>query len=108
MDPNYLMQIRTRIDGTENNGDGIDTVKFIIKRNGEEVYQASEMNAAFCIFKGGEPNCNPWSKRDGRLTWGSEGPFVETGDYKAIIQITRDSDNSFFEQWTFDFTVDLP
>lgn len=108
MNPDYLMQIQARIDGTANNGDGIDKVKFIIERNGQQVYEETESNAAFCIFKGGEPNCNPWPKRDGRLAWGSNGPLVETGDYLATIQITRDADNSFYSQWTFTFTVDLP
>jgi hypothetical protein len=108
MDPNYLMQIRARIDGTANNGDGIDTVKFIIERNGQEVYTESEANPAFCIFKGGEPNCNPWPKTNGRYTWGEGGPVVETGDYQATTRITRDADNSYYDQWTFTFTVDLP
>jgi hypothetical protein len=108
MDPNYLMQIRARIEDTDHNGDGIDTITFIIQRSGEEVYKTTEGTASFCIFNGGEPNCNPWPKTNGRYTWGAGGPEIETGDYKATIRVTRDSDNSYYDQWTFDFTVDLP
>ncbi len=108
MDPLYLMQIQTRIKDSANNGDGISLVTFLIERDGEVVYQESETLAAFCIFKGGEPDCNPWPMTNGRLTWGAGGPEVETGDYLATIRVTRQSAPNTSARWTFNFTIDLP
>jgi hypothetical protein len=108
MDPNYLMQVQTRIKGSANNGDGIGKVTFLIERYGEFVYEESETLATYCIFKGGEPDCNPWPQTNGRYTWGAGGAEVETGDYKATIRVWSLADPNHSLKWTFDFTIDLP
>jgi hypothetical protein len=94
LDPNYLFRV-TAFDnrvGT-NDGDGIDTVDFTIFSNatGDTVYQNTEQNPAYCIFQGGEPNCNPWSLDAlGQYHWGNNGPVVEAGEYFVLITLRWD------------------
>lgn len=42
-----------------NDGDGIDFVEMLIRNSdGEVVHHRNEQNAAYCLFSGGEPDCN--------------------------------------------------
>lgn len=42
-----------------NDGDGIDFVEMIIRNShGEVIHSRNEQNAAYCLFSGGEPDCN--------------------------------------------------
>jgi hypothetical protein len=110
-DDYFLFRVRiadTRT-GSSEDGAGIKSVQFIISLNGVEVYSRQENNAAYCIFGGGEPNCNIWPQRDGYYVWGEGGPKVEPGDYSARIVI-KPYNTSEAEEWNwfFDFTVSSP
>ena len=108
----FLFRIRiadTRF-GTED-GAGIDHADFFISTlYGDAIYSRRENNAAYCIFGGGEPNCNAWPQQDGRYVWGEGGPEVQAGDYHVTILVTP-KDPAFDGEvwnWDFDFTVSLP
>lgn len=95
----------------DKDGDGIDYVEFFVRTEDfDEIYSRRENNAGYCIFGGGEPNCNTWPKRDGQFVWGGDGPEVQPGKYFVSILVTpKDQD---FEgevwNWDFDITVELP
>jgi uncharacterized protein YraI len=108
MSPDFLMRIKAREHGSGQDGDGIDHVLFIIEKNGEQVYTTTEGTAKYCIFKGGEPDCNPWPKSGGRYVWGSDGPEIESGQYQATIRVALKSDPSSESEWTFPITIQLP
>ncbi len=110
-DDYFLFRVRiadTRT-GSAEDGAGIKSVQFIISLNGVQIYSRQENNAGYCIFGGGEPNCNVWPQRDGYYVWGEGGPRVEPGDYSARIVI-KPQDTSEAEEWNwyFDFTLSLP
>jgi hypothetical protein len=94
LDPNYLFRV-TAFDnrvGT-NDGDGIDEVEFSIFSNatGDTVFHNTERTASYCVFQGGEPNCNNWGLDDqGRYHWGPNGSVVEAGEYFVLITLRWD------------------
>lgn len=109
MSPSYLMQIKAREHGSSKDGDGIDHVLFIVNnKNNERVFSSTEGTAKFCIFKGGEPDCNLWSKSNDRYVWSTGGPEVVSGDYQVTIRVALKSDPSNESQWTFPITIKLP
>jgi hypothetical protein len=108
MSPDFLMLIKAREHGSASDGDGIDHVLFIIEKNDQQVYAETEVNSKFCIFKGGEPDCNPWPKSGDRYVWGSGGPNIETGQYQATIRVALKSDPSDESEWTFPINIQLP
>jgi hypothetical protein len=109
MSPYYLMRIKAKKHGTSNDGDGIDHVTFTVnKKNGGKVYSNKETTAKYCIFQGGEPDCNSWPKSNGRYVWGSGGSEITSGDYQVTIQAALKSDPSNESQWTFQITIKLP
>ena len=109
MSPNFLMQIKARKHGSAKDGDGIDHVLFIVKnKNNEQVYSSSESTAKFCIFKGGEPDCNSWPISNGRYHWGASGPEIKSGDYQVTIRVALKSDPSNESEWSFPITIKLP
>ncbi len=82
-----------------NDGAGIDRVDLRIIKDGQEVYQRTEQNAAYCAFSGGEPNCNVWNFAEHGNTWPNGDP-IEPGPHTlhatvyaedgqtAIVEIT--------------------
>ncbi len=90
MDPNYLFRVTAYDDrvGTHD-GAGIDEVEFILfSDTGDVVFRNTESNAAYCVFQGGEPNCNTWGIDDqGRYHWGPNGSVVEAGEYFVLITL---------------------
>jgi hypothetical protein len=68
-------------------GDGIDEVEMRILRNGQEIYENTEGNVAYCLFEGGEPDCNIWVFSHHNNEW-PDGTPVEPGDYtlQAIVK----------------------
>jgi hypothetical protein len=105
----YLMRIKARKHGSANDGDGISHVAFIVKKkNNEKVYSNTENTAKYCIFQGGEPDCNPWPKVNGRYVWGSGGPEIVSGDYLVTIRAALKSDPSNESEWNFQITIKLP
>lgn len=109
MSSNYLMRIMARKHGSSKDGDGIDHVLFIVnKKNGGKVYSNSESTAKYCIFQGGEPDCNPWQKSNGRYVWGTGGSEIASGDYQVTIRSALKSDPTNESEWTFQITIKLP
>jgi hypothetical protein len=109
MSSSYLMRIKAKKHGSANDGDGIDHVLFIVNnKNGTKVYSRSEGTAKFCIFMGGEPDCNPWPKSNGRYVWGTGGSEIVSGDYQVTIRSALKSDPTNESQWTFQITIKLP
>jgi hypothetical protein len=94
LDPNYLFRV-TAFDNRVgvNDGDGIDEIEFSITSNEIDnfFYENTESNPAYCVFEGGEPNCNTWGIDDqGRYHWGPNGPIVEPGEYFVLITLRWD------------------
>ena len=88
-------------------GDGIVTVTFqVIDPNGEEIWTRVEEFPAYCIFSGGEPDCNPWVIEDYFFRWGTGGPVVMDGEHHlSIVAVAEDGDTS---NWNIDLDIDLP
>lgn len=120
IDPTYLLRVMTHdLREGEYDGAGIDYVGFQVFQNFgnfDQVYSREERTAGFCIFRGGEPNCNPWFyDAQGRATWGEGGRVVESGDYHISVNIVSKfppegspagSDGETCN-WDFDITVNV-
>lgn len=106
----FRMRVADTRFGAED-GAGIDYVEFFVNtEDGESVYYRRENAAAFCIFGGGEPNCNPWPVRNGDYVWRESQPAAQPGDYAASI-LVHPQDPAFEGEvwnWDFDFTLSLP
>jgi hypothetical protein len=97
----------------ERDGQGILSVKFTITTlNGDLVYERTEKNPGYCIFGGGEPDCNPWILEDGQYKWQAGGDLVQTGTYEMTIIV--EADDGVQGQWFWNqvndnpITIDLP
>jgi hypothetical protein len=105
----YLLRIKTRKHGSANDGDGIDHVRFIMMGEGHvTLYANTEKTAKYCIFQGGEPDCNPWPKTNGHYVWGNGGPEIKSGEYQVTIRIALKSDPTNESEWNFFLTIKLP
>jgi hypothetical protein len=113
-DPNFLYRVYALDNrvGTYD-GDGILGVRFTIFDANGQVYFREERTAGYCIFGGGEPDCNVWPSDDqGVFTWGDGGPAVVPGVYGVFIEVESESADPATESnvcnWNFDMTVTLP
>jgi hypothetical protein len=88
-------------------GDGIDHVTFHIVDNGgsgEEVYSRKEQNAGYCVFGGGEPDCNVLVFAQSGNRW-PNGRKIDNGPYQAQIDIVpKHGDGT---QWRWNFNIDM-
>jgi hypothetical protein len=114
-DDAYLLRIDARRSGgPEEPGYGIDSVEFRVSSSTiADLYLHTEENAAYCIFGGGEPACNPWPQVDGVYRWGAGGPPVEPDTYfvQVAFRFTPESDDgSGITEgfWSFSFDVGVP
>jgi hypothetical protein len=115
VDPIFLIRMAVRDSNffaTEGDvdGAGIAYVDFFVSdANGFPVYERREEFAGYCIFAGGEPDCNPWPvNAAGQYTWGEGGPPVQSGDYQFNINVfskAPDADPDFFGVWNWNFTM---
>jgi hypothetical protein len=71
-------------------GAGIDYVDLRIIRNGEEVYQRREQNAAYCAFAGGEPDCNVLVFAEQNNEW-PDGRSIEAGSYRLRATVRAEN-----------------
>jgi hypothetical protein len=107
-DPSFFvrMQVFDQGNGGLQDGDGMASVSFqVLNSDGEQVWERVENTAAYCIFAGGEPNCNPWVIEDFFYTWGEGGPQVEEGLYTLLIIA-----ESYFGEsgnWNYEIDIDL-
>ncbi len=105
----YLMRIKAQKHGSKNDGDGIDHVLFTVSdKKNLKVYSNNETTAKYCIFKGGEPDCNPWPASNGHYTWGSGGTEIKSGDYLVTVRAALKSDPGSESQWTIPITIKIP
>jgi hypothetical protein len=89
-------------------GRGITSVQFTVTSpNGNRTfYQSTERNSGYCIFGGGEPECNPWVIENGQYKWGSGGDPVEERDYELTIEVT--AEDGEVGDWIIPINVRLP
>jgi hypothetical protein len=108
--PTYLLrfQVYDETTGTTVDGDGIGEVAFeVIDPNGEVVLQRTERTAAFCIFGGGEPNCNSWIIEDSFYKWQAGGPAAASGDYRVNVSV-QSIDGLLFGNWRMIVNMQFP
>ncbi len=91
-------------------GDGIQDVTFQIVAdagNREVVYERQEKNPGYCVFGGGEPNCNVLIFSESGNRWPEPfGGEILNGQYLAIIDIVPvDGEPA---QWRWRFNVEIP
>ncbi|MBI1878969.1 MAG: SH3 domain-containing protein [Chloroflexi bacterium] len=88
-------------------GAGIENVRFeITNSQGSVVYEHTEQTAGYCVFGGGEPNCNVWNFAEHNYRWPE--PYsdqrIENDDY--TVQITIQPQNGDAANWNFDFRIE--
>lgn len=112
VDDEFLFRIYiadTRFD--EEDGAGIHHADFTIltQDESEVIYENREDHAAYCVFQGGLPDCNPWVEENGRFYW-PNGVEVQSGSYHATILVYPQHPEFQNEvwNWDFDFWIDLP
>jgi hypothetical protein len=103
--------IAFKSDGPQADGAGIKEVEFRICRGdcdngGTVVYHRTEMNAAYCSFGGGEPDCNVFQFSKGS-TWPDTKTPVENGDYTVDAQVRPKSGDASW-QGHVNFKIQLP
>ena len=96
------------IFSADKDGRGITSVEFIVESDDESVeyYRRTEMTPGYCIFAGGEPDCNPWLFENGQYKWSAGGEPVQEGNYLLTIIATAEDD--VVGTWLIDITIDLP
>ncbi len=88
-------------------GDGISEVSFqVLDGDGNQVYQRTERQSGFCIFGGGEPDCNPWVFEDNVYKWNAGGELVNNAQYRLLIVVTASSGDQ--GNWNYDIDLTLP
>jgi hypothetical protein len=109
--PTYLLRLRIydSDSGTNRDGDGIANVTFTVTdQDGNEVYKRTENTAAFCVFGGGEPHCNPWIIEGYAYRWISGGEAAKSGLYRIFIMV-ESSDGFKIGSWNLvDVSIVFP
>ncbi len=119
--PDYLLHVYVFYTEDPNekfkaNKDGhdIDSVEFTITSpNGDkQYYDSTENNPGYCIFGGGEPDCNPWIVEDGQYKWKQGGGPVKSGKYGLTINVTATNGEVGTWLWNSNshnpITIDVP
>jgi hypothetical protein len=103
--------IRMRVHDSQrgdSDGDGIVQVEFrVADANGDTLHERTERTAGYCIFGGGEPDCNPWTFEEGVYKWPG-GQAVQPGDYSVFITVTRQDQEFADGFWTVTLRLELP
>jgi hypothetical protein len=93
----------------EHDGAGIDSVTLIVQdQSGNVVDSRTERTAGYCIFGGGEPNCNTWEIENGAYKWRSTGQTVVDGTYNLNVTVHPKNDDRDWSWFLGDFYVDVP
>jgi hypothetical protein len=90
-------------------GAGIDHVDFHIEPDdgsGQIVYERTEQNAGYCVFGGGEPDCNVLTLESGSRWPDPFGGEILNGRYLARIDIVPE--NGEPTQWRWRFEIAIP
>ena len=85
-------------------GAGIAHADFTISTQDQSqvIYENREDQAAYCVFQGGLPDCNPWLEDNGRYFW-RNGIEVQPGGYHATILVYPQHPAFDDEVWNWDF-----
>lgn len=84
-------------------GAGIESVKIVINGPNGEVHERTERTAGYCVFGGGEPDCNVFSLRD-HNRWPERDEEIQNGNHAVDIFITTKDGRE--EQWIWNFEID--
>jgi len=99
------IQFKVLQDGQElGQDDGVEQVSFTVIRDGNVVYEITELTKDYCIFSGNGP-CNPWVVENYNYLWKAGGPAVQPGEYLVRIEGTV---NGILLTWRATFNVTLP
>jgi hypothetical protein len=89
-----------------NDGAGIQEVTFTVEdADGHVVHTRTEKTPGYCIFGGGEPDCNVRNFEQENFRWPNEEEIVN-GDYLARIDIVPEEGEK--TQWRQQFVIDIP
>jgi hypothetical protein len=101
----FQAEVHDRNVGTQD-GDGIDNVRFTITDDrGEPVHFRQENNASYCVFGGGEPDCNMLNFAESDYRW-PDGDTLYPVLYSVSIDIQPYGGNPV--TWFWSFRVELP
>lgn len=109
-DSQYLLRLYAYDEnsGSTEDGAGISAVIFTVTdANNNILLENSEETAGFCIFGGGEPNCNPWTFEDFVYKWAPGGAVVEDGTYNLEVKVILEDVNSDQGRWDYTLTIDV-
>lgn len=84
--------------------DGVEQVSFTVIRDGNVVYEITELAKDYCIFGGNGP-CNPWVVENYNYRWKAGGPVAQPGEYLVNIQA---SVNGTTLTWRATFEIRFP
>lgn len=84
-------------------GAGIQEVTITITdSNGNLVHQRTERTAAYCVFGGGEPDCNVWNFAEHDFRW-PDGEELRTDKYNVSFDIVQE--DGFNTGWIWSFLL---
>jgi hypothetical protein len=75
--------------------------------DGNIVQSNSEETPGFCIFGGGEPDCNPWKLDNGVYVWSSTGEPVHDETYTLNVRVILDDSSQGEGNWTYQLTISV-
>jgi hypothetical protein len=106
-DEDFLLQFYAHdVNYGDEDGDGIIAVEFTIQDSDfNVVHSNSEETPGFCVFGGGEPDCNTWLIEDSVYKWRSTGEPVRDGVYVLRVRVIMDDSGE--GNWNYELTVDL-
>lgn len=101
--------LRMEVYQTPNNR-SVDHVEFVVQQQthdgDREVYRHSEGTDGYCLFGGGEPNCNVLSLQPG-VTWPDTNTPITDGFYNVDITVFVEGRNDT-GNWNTFFEIDIP
>ncbi len=87
-------------------GDGIQNVVFrITDSEGDQVHERTENHAGYCVFGGGEPDCNVWVFAEHGYKW-PDGEPITNGTHN--VRATINAQNGESVDWNWSFKIELP
>jgi hypothetical protein len=98
-------------DGNDSDGAGIAEVRISItgpSTSGETIviHERTERTASFCVFGGGEPDCEVWDFA-ANGAWPNGEPVQFGENYHVQINIDG-ADGDSGASWNFNFTIEAP
>jgi hypothetical protein len=90
----------------EQDGAGIDNIHFTITYddNGNQVFENTEENPAYCVFGGGEPDCSVLFFDQANNRWPGNGPEIVNGYFTTRMEVRTVDD--VVETWVWRFRVE--